>query len=483
MCRRGLIKTIVMVLIMTMVLASSALGVNNTASASGLTVIGSGESARSDGKATEVSFNNPFGIAYSEKLNALIIADTGNHRIASLDLKTMEVKTIAGLNKGEDRFGFPGGGYVDGSLDKAMFNRPRGVAVAENGSIFVADTGNHAIRQIFDGKVTTIAGGKIAGYKDGKGLEASFLSPSSLALDEDKNIFVADTLNNTIRKIDKTGKVTTFAGKLGDDKLLNEPIDLFFDEDGKLYVVDGGNHQIKRLNDKGKIDLVWGNHSIKDDESHYWLGGYLDGPGQIAYFNFPKGITGGKDGAILVSDSYNHVIREIKDSNVSTILGTGLAGEKEDKEFKIYLDGPTGLAYGGGKLFISDRWNNRIIVIPDKGKNLSSISPRLVGDNIVLYLNGSLVEFPDVEPMVIEDVVRVPIRALVEAVEGEIKWNDETQEVDINLGGYATTLSHEEGDFILYQGRSLLDLKALEGIMDLEVKYLEEEKIISVQMK
>jgi len=93
-------------------------------------IIGSGEFSYDDGVYYQSSFRFPHGVAYSEATNSLIIVDTQNHRIRQLDLATNKVTSLAGTSTKVDRFGFPAGGHKDGDADKALFNRPRGVAIA-----------------------------------------------------------------------------------------------------------------------------------------------------------------------------------------------------------------------------------------------------------------------------------------------------------------------------------------------------------------
>ncbi len=427
-------------------------------------------------------FNFPYDIAYSEKADALIIADSQNHRICSLNLKTLKITTIAGTTKGIDRFGFPGGGYVDGEAKKAMFNRPKGIAVAESGAIIVADTGNHAIRQIYDGKVTTIAGGKTAGYKDGKGTKADFQNPTGVAVDDKGNIFVSDTLNNVIRMIDTNGNVSTYAGKKGNTNILNEPVGLVIDKDGVLYAADGGNHQIKRIASKDKVETLAGIHFLKDKESGYWVGGFINGFPEKSYFNFPKGIALKDDGTLLISDTYNHVIRAIDGSKVFTVVGAGVAGEDFDNKYVSYLDGPVGITYAKGTLFIADQWNNRIILIPDKGKYLTAIDAMEPKESELLtFIDNKEIVFPDVQPSVTEGEIRIPIRAVGEMWGAEVQWNQEEKLVILEKGEIRIELSLEEGDFIVLDGRSLVSPQALKEKLGLDVKWLDEYKIISIQ--
>jgi len=446
--------------------------------------VGTGKFDLNNGKAAEASFRFPYGLSYSEKLDALIIADTHNNRICSLNLNTFEVETIAGISKGVDRFGFPGGGYIDGDITKAMFNFPRGVAVAKNGAILVADTGNHAIRQIFEGKVTTIAGGNIAGYKDDTSTKASFLTPSDLVIDKQGNIFVADTLNNVIRKIDKNANVTTYAGKKNDNSVFNEPVGLVFDKDGNLYVADGGNHQIKKITSTGKIEVVSGIHAVKDNESGYWNGGYLNGSQETSYFNYPKGVAVSDDGTIFVTDSYNHAIRAIKDSQVYTVAGAGVAGESQDDRYICYFNSPTGITYAKGILFIADYWNNRIILIPDKDKYLTPINSYL-GDQeegeMFVFLNGNRIVFPDVYPLIIDGQVKIPIRAIAETWRAEVLWDQVKNQFTVRKEDECVDFSLESEDFSIHQGRSLVGLEKLTSKLGFDVKYLDKQNTIVIQ--
>ena len=442
-------------------------------------IVGTGEFGMGDGSAEEAVFGFPFGVAYSKKADALIIADTQNHRICSLNLKTLKISTIAGISKGVDRFGFPGGGYVDGDAKKAMFNRPKGVAVAESGAIIVADTGNHAIRQIYNGKVTTIAGGKSAGYQDGKGIKAGFQGPIGVVLNDNGIIYVSDTLNNVIRRIDTYGNVTTYAGKKDDNSILNEPAGLAIDKKGNLYVADSGNHQIKKITAKDKVEIIAGMHLSKDLESGYWAGGYIDGNAKASYLNFPKGISVKENGTVYVADTYNHVLREIKDDIVSTVVGGGVAGNKIDDKYIMYLDGPAGIEYAKGTLFIADQWNNRIIIIPDKDKYLDPIK---TGEDVEThaFIDNKKIDFPDVMPLYIDGKLRVPIRAVGETWGAEVLWNQEEKSVTLLKGDEKVELFLDKGEFTIYEGRSMVSSEILEKKLGLIVQ-VEGQSIISIE--
>lgn len=314
----------------------------------------------------EMQIYSPYGIAYSEQLNALIIAAPDNHQILSMDLDTLSIKVLAGRTEGFDRFGLPGGGLVDGNLTEAMFNYPFDVTVSKHGTIFIADSGNSAIRQINDGVVSTVAGGLEQGYEDGQGIDAKFHHPRAIALDAEENIFVSDSLNNLIRKIDREGNVSTYAGDINDSSLLNEPSGLAFNTKGTLFVLDSANHKVKQITESGHIKTVTGIDLPYDETSGYPIGDYVDGNHDIAAFNFPMGIAFKNSEDFYIADTYNHTIRLVTSDNVTTIAGSGVAGESlTGDKFKINFDAPTNSLSVKNKLYIADRYNNRIVIIDE----------------------------------------------------------------------------------------------------------------------
>jgi hypothetical protein len=171
---------------------------------------GSGIPERVDGLSEKAGFNTPYGLAVDSQ-GRIYVVDCYNNSIRVI--ANGMVDTVAGSSKGTDAYGFSLGGLVDGDADKARFNKPRAVLVDGQGTIYVVDTGNNIIRKISQGKVSTYAGTGKAGFRNGSVREAQFNAPSGLALDKAGNLYVADTLNNVIRKISPQGFVTTYAGK------------------------------------------------------------------------------------------------------------------------------------------------------------------------------------------------------------------------------------------------------------------------------
>ena len=152
-----------------------------------------------------------------------------------------------------------------------QLNKPSGMAIDSNSVLYFADSNNHRILKIDkDGIISRIAGDCTAGYfgDGGMATKAQLNYPKGLALDNHGNIYVADSHNNVIRKIDKSGIITTIAGNniagySGDNRLaitaqLNNPVDVIIDKAGNIYIADQNNHVIRKINPDGIISTVIG---------------------------------------------------------------------------------------------------------------------------------------------------------------------------------------------------------------------------------
>jgi DNA-binding beta-propeller fold protein YncE len=262
-----------------------------------------------DGNALEAKFNTPSGIAI-DRYDNIYIADTSNHRIRKLDNKG-RVTTIAGSGIA---------GYQDGVAAYAMFDGPIGVAVDEQGTLYVADTYNDRIRKITtEGLVTTVAGAGVAGYRDGGNTDAWFDTPCGIAVDGQGTLFIADTGNNAIRKVSAAGEVSTLAGNGGGDSdwdsRLSEPAGLVLTHDGFLFVSNQSHGRIQLITPEGEIKDFAGGNS-----------GFADGLGREARFNGASGIAVDKQGNLYVTDSHNYLVRKIV-----PVIQTPFAGFKADE--------------------------------------------------------------------------------------------------------------------------------------------------------
>ena len=227
------------------------------------------------------------------------MADADNFRIRRLSPEGFVV-TVAGTD-------VPG--YRDGRRSSAMFGYPTGIAVDRYGALYVADRRTHTVRKITpDGRVFTIAGNGLPGFSDGRGRLSHLREPISVAVAEDGTVYIADSGNNAIRKVSTDGEVSTLAGGKpgyrdgrGTEAQFNWPTGIAVGPDGNIYVCDSGNNKIRRITPDGVVSTIAGRI----------VAGRSDGPAFEAEFNFPTGIAVDKMGNIYIADSGNNLIRKI----------------------------------------------------------------------------------------------------------------------------------------------------------------------------
>lgn len=251
--------------------------------------------------ASDARFDTPSGITIAPN-GDLYVSDSGNHTIRRMTA-ARAVTTIAGAAGESD--------FVNGAGTAARFNSPLGIARGSDGTLFVADSGNHVVRAIApDRTVTALAGrAETWGSDDGHGNTARFNGPLGIAVDAEQNIFVSDSNNHTIRRITRAGVVTTWAGVAGMDgsndgprldARFSKPAELAFDSHGNLFVADSFNHLIRKISPDGKVSTVTGLAGAE---------GASDGSnGQARFFN-PYGLAICPDGSLVVTDAYNQLIR------------------------------------------------------------------------------------------------------------------------------------------------------------------------------
>ena len=280
-----------------------------TGSGEATILAGTGMHGTADGNGATAQFHYPRGIAVDGTGN-LYVADTENHTIRKITFNSSgwpEVGTLAGTAESP--------GSTDGTGGDARFESPAGVAVDGAGNLYVADTGNHTIRKITSGgAVTTLAGTAGAqGSADGAGSEALFYGPSAVAVDNAGTLYVADTGNCTIRKIvftgDGTPVVSTLAGTAGSTGSTDGtggaaqflyPQAVAVDGAGNVYVADSVNHTIRKITSGGVVSTLAGLAGSV---------GSADGTGDTARFKNPIGVAGDSANNLYVGDTGNHTIR------------------------------------------------------------------------------------------------------------------------------------------------------------------------------
>ena len=318
------------------------------------------------GPATEAQLRLPNGLAVDGSGN-FYVADTGNQRIRRIDPDGV-ITTIAGT-------GDWGDGGDGGPATEAQLNHPDGLAVDGSGILYVAELFGHRIRRIDpEGVITTIAGTGKRGYggDGGPATEAQLNLPATLAVDGSGNLYVAETGNRRIRRIDPEGVITTIAGTgergFGGDggpatEALLGPRALAVDGSGNLYVADLRNYRIRRIDSEGVITTIAGT-----GERGYGGDG---GPATEAQLNHPNGLAVDGSGNLYVADLGNYRIRRIDSEGViTTIAGTGKLGFGRDgvpATEALLL--PTELAVdGSGNLYVTDNFNHRVQVIRPPGE-------------------------------------------------------------------------------------------------------------------
>jgi RHS repeat-associated protein len=259
-----------------------------------------------------------------------------------------------------------------GSAIEARLDFPSDVELGPDGSIYIVDQGNHRIRMIDQhGIISTIAGNGEGGYAgdEGPADEASLYAPSAVAVSNDGTLYIADTANNRIRRVSVDGAISTYAGNGesgygGDDVYavstsLNRPRGLSIGPDDALYVADSSNHRIRKIDRQGVISTVAGNGQQGYSGDH--------GLAADARFNNPSAVAVLKNGSFYIADTTNNRIRFVNsEGNVTSVAGTGESGGAGDMgpATKAMLNQPVDILIAEDeKLIISDRINQRIRVV------------------------------------------------------------------------------------------------------------------------
>ncbi len=280
---------------------------------------------------------------------------------------------------------------TNGPVAGSQFNQSFGIYTAKNGVIYVADTYNNCVRKIDGGMVTTYAGSSVAGYLDGPALTAKFNQPLCICADDSGNLYVTDFIGQRVRKISAAGIVSTVAGTgiagytEGADTVarFNYPRGITIDAIGNLYVADSWNHRIRKVDAvTHEVSSYAGGDPVTGVQTP---GGYVDASDTAARFHTPCGVAIDSLGNLYVADAYNHRIRMIDTQRqVTTIAGSGTTGGFSDgAALTGQLNTPTDLYHAAnGDILIGDTYNNRVRLLSNG--MLSTVA----GDGIAGFVNG-----------------------------------------------------------------------------------------------
>jgi sugar lactone lactonase YvrE len=279
------------------------------------TFAGTGVAGFADGDVAVAQFNEPIGLALAAD-GTLYVADSKNHRIRAISASGL-VTTHAGLGTS---------GFTDGVDTGARFATPHGLALGSDGTLYVADRGNHRIRKVApDGTVSTLAGTGTAGAANGAGAVAQFNGPVGIAIDSTGAVYVTEAASHAIRKVTSGGATSVFAGAAaaagflegnGTAARFSSPVGLAVDASNNLLVADRGNLRIRKVTPAGVVSTVAGTA----------VAGLLDGPGETARFDGPAALATTETGDLFVGELTNSTLRRIAPTRVVVQAASGLTG-------------------------------------------------------------------------------------------------------------------------------------------------------------
>lgn len=322
--------------------------------------------------ASQARLSNPMGLAV-DKYGNIYIADTSNHRIRMIDARTGEIDTVVGTGKK----GFENDG---GNANMATLNGPTGLAFDSLGNLYIADTGNQRIRVFTPaGYLYTVAGNGRRGY-NGNGLRpvsSSLNNPTGVAVSPQGELYISDTGNHRVRKIDRqSGVLVNVAGtgekgeggdfELAENASLNRPSALTFDARGNLFIADTGNHRVRWVEPKKHLIFT-----IAGTGERGFTGDGDRKATDSAFYN-PTGLAVDGLGRLYIADTNNNRIRRLDvtsrfDSKVVTVVGSGERGYNGDDmdAWDAALNYPSAMLITRyDTLYFSDSGNSLIRRVP-----------------------------------------------------------------------------------------------------------------------
>jgi len=309
------------------------------------------------GSAQSATLNSPYGVWVDVNNNNIFIADTGNSVIRKVD-STGKITTVAG----NGNLGFSGDG---GPATSATLDKPYRAVLDKFNNLYIADYYNNVIRKVDKfGNISTVAGTGTQGY-NGDGIPANTAQlslPGAVAVDSVGNLYIADTWNNRIRKVDvSTGMITTvagtgFAGVLGDGgpanmAQVNEPEGVAVDSFNNIYIADFGNSKIRMVSSlSGNIETFAGTSSFSFSGD--------GGPATSAALNQPTGVAVDEHGNVYIADNQNNRVRKVTATGtISTVISPTMAGI-------IMPFFPEDVAVdSAGHVFVADFNNMRVLAL------------------------------------------------------------------------------------------------------------------------
>lgn len=312
---------------------------------------GDGSRGLRDGAAAQARYADPYGVALDQSGNVYLADGGDNNRIRKIGADGV-VSTLAGSTEG----------YADGAGAAAQFNTPSGLAVDAVGNLYVADTGNNAVRKVTpQGVVSTLAGNGVAGFRDGKGAAAQFNGPLGVAVDRAGVVYVADSYNDRIRRIAPDGTVTTLAGGDGPDNIDGPALQARFDTpcalavapDGTVLIADTRNDAIRKLGTDGQVSTL---ASVPDTSRD-----------RHALLRRPVAVALAADGNLYIaSAAHGRVTRMAPDGQLVALADVDHPAQAALADYgddgSVRLLGPRGMALArDGALVLADAALSRVL--------------------------------------------------------------------------------------------------------------------------
>jgi PKD repeat protein len=372
-------------------LSPLALGVSSTDTIT--TIVGGGAGGLGDGgPAGSAQLGGPYGVA-ADSAGNLYIADAVDHRVRKVS-PAGTITTVAGNGTA----GFSGDG---GPATAAQLNGLISVALDPAGNLYIADRFNHRVRKVSPaGTITTVAGNGTAGFSGdgGPAGSAQLNEPFGVALDAAGNLYIADTVNDRVRRVTPapvaagralavsgSDTITTIvgggAGGLGDggpatSAQLDAPASLAFDAAGNLYIADVNNNRIRKVSAGVRLGQLRNITTVAGNGTYGFSGD--GGPATSAQLRAPYGVALDGAGNVLIADAFNNRVRKVSPAGtITTVAGSGTYGFFGDggQAGSAQLKSPFDVAAdAAGNLYIADASNQRIRKVANVLPNASFTS-------------------------------------------------------------------------------------------------------------